>query len=276
LWISISVILSLWSLLSYWRTSKTRFLFGVFLFHIVGIAFKEMAYITPLPASLLLWNEWKKAPFPLERRHWLPIITLLVVVVLAYGFRTWALQGPGFRFGSNGSWLTRWFSYVWGGRPVYLFFAGQVASASVVFTILGFAGLGLKKWKISCASLLVGLSLMLWSDWNTQEAFGVLTQFLAFWSTIPVLKLPIVRDSLLSLIVIVMWVDFLIRRDRRQIFGFSWVLLSYIPLMTAPITEHALYLPSMGWGIFFMVALDNLFRSVRGWWSQHRTAPAPS
>jgi len=45
------------------------------------------------------------------------------------------------------------------------------------------------------------------------------------------------------------WWQFGRRRDRYQLFGYGWLLLAYSPLLTAPITEHALYVMSLGWAI---------------------------
>ncbi|RYG63534.1 hypothetical protein EON80_21035 [bacterium] len=263
LWISISVLLTLWSLLSYWRTSKSRFLISAVLFQIVGIAFKEMAYVTPVMAGLVLWSEWRKHRFAFQPRHWAPIVGLVSIVILAYIFRTWALQGPGFRFGSNGSWLERWVLYNIGGRSASLALAGELGSTSMALTALGLAALAWKKWKAGAVVLACGLALMLWFDGSRGQLFATPIQFLSSSPSVPFWKMPIVQDSLQAFLIFVLWTDFFNRRDPRQVFGYGWMLFAYLPLLTAPITEHALYLPSMGWALFLAVALDNVIRDIR-------------
>ncbi|HEX9996448.1 MAG TPA: hypothetical protein VGB45_04835 [Abditibacterium sp.] len=260
LWIAGSAILTLWSLLSFWRTSKIVFLVSAIFFQIVGIAFKEMAYITPLLAGLVLWFEWKKSPFEIKRHHWVPIAALLLIVVAAYIFRTWALQGPGFRFGTNGSWFFRWVQYVLGGRPANLFVSGQVTPVAIALLGLGFWMMGAKKHRAGFVLGIAGASLIIWADWKSGQPLQTVSQFLAFSPAVPFWQMPIVRDSLLSLVIVGLWVGFLKQLDPTQLFGFCWIVLSYVPLMTAPITEHALYLPSMGWGIFLGVAMQHCFR----------------
>lgn len=263
MWVSIGVLLSLWALLSYWRTAKQRYLWGTVGALLMGIAFKEMAYVTPLLALGVLWHEWPRPAAVSARGRLASIALLFGIVALAFLYRFWVLQGYGFRFGSNGAWFHRFILYVVGGRPLVLALHNVLAPIGVALWVFVVWALVKRRFVAAGGIAVVSVVLCILHD----TLFGI--PFATFYQLItpfPLQANTLYHDMPVAAALMLLWVDLFRHRDRSQLFGYAWMFLAYLPLLTAPITEHALYLPSMGWGIWLSVGLARLGREFVTLW----------
>jgi len=260
-WVAGAIICSLWALLSNIRTGEKRFLLWVFTAQIIGIGFKESVYVLPFMAAVLLWYES-------ALHKWRIVAAMVGLTVAAYVFRFWALQGPGFRFGTNGSWFERFLLYVGGGKPVYLWSQGDLAPLAVGVLIVGIGMIIRGKRETGFGVVVFSGIGILVADAVRGEigltAIRLLQPFLAtYWKT----GLEMIQTSTIAAITIMSLSWTLKRPDRRMLCAFGWVFAAYLPMLTAPITEHALYLASMGsalwWCILLVELLDKALVKVR-------------
>jgi len=263
LWMSLAVISSLWALLSFWKTGDRRFWALAVFAQIVGISIKEMSYITPILALTLLWHQRLHPQISLRLKA-MSIAPFFLLVALASVFRFWALGGMGFRFGTNGSWMMRFVSYCVGGRPLFLPIAdhdfGPLGVALTLFS------LGLWFWshrRPAIVGAVLGLGCIAGSDWLAGEWFNT---FFRLISLFPLWAAMFWVDFLLTTAILISWWRWARGRDPNQTWGYLWILGAYAPLLTAPVTEHALYLVSLGWGIWLAVALESLAQEAACWW----------
>ncbi len=245
-WLASALVLCLWSLLSFWRTGQKRFFAFAVGAQLLAIAVKEMSYITPFLAGLLLWHEWDGERALSRSAQVRSVAVLPGIVAVAFVFRLWALHGMGFRFGTNGSWFYRFCSYCIGGRPASLFSLGDVAPVGVALVLIAALIWRRSGWRRMWPCALAGIVLVLWNDWKSGEAFNTLYRLL---SLLPLWAASFYADVLVALAVIGFWWQFGRVRDRIQLFGYGWLLLAYLPLLSASIMGHALYIPSIGWAI---------------------------
>lgn len=235
--VTLPYIASLWCLLRYCRTDRAGWLIGAFVAFLVSILTKEMAYSLPFMAVPLLWHEGKL------KSHWRVPLALLGMAFVLFAFRHWALQGMGFKFGTNGSWMARLLTNAVGGSMAGILLRGDTLPLAVV-----------------CAGIVVWLASR--RRWMLAGATGAAVVLLYFVATMTAAGF---EDSILlrlmmgelwikaAMTALLVWVAYraVTARNKSQLFGWLWMLIAYLPLATAPITQHALYLPAIGWGIFF-------------------------
>lgn len=277
MWVSASVILSLWALLSFWRTGNGRFWGLAVGAQLVAIAFKEMSYILPFLAALLLWHQWPQLSKGSRTLQVRSVLLSFGVVGVAFVFRFWALQGFGFRFGSNNSWFYRFAINVLGGRSAGTLFGGGDFAPLGVALLLICAVLLLRRQLTKGTALTgaIGAALVVGADVHAHEAFNTFNRILTvspWWAAM------FYSDLAIALVMVLFWWQLFARRDRTQLFGWAWVFLAYLPLTTAPITEHALYIVSLGWAIcagsLLVQAATWVFARSYSWVPRLRTAPS--
>ena len=269
LWCATFYLLSLWCFTRFVRSSNVRWQVAAWVFFVLALLVKEMAYTLPFLLVLILWFENR-----LDR--WKSLLPFWIFAAVAFVFRYWALEGFGFRFGSNGSWPQRWFMDCVGGMPGANLSRGDglplalgcVAVALVIRLVpqrLGFQNS--RPWLLwLIAALLAYAATELAYSSDPGDAFWRL--FLFEMGNNSVWRMTLYTFALLLLLA-----RFAVRRPRVQLFAYGWVLLSYLPLMTAPITHHAHYFVAFGWSLWLAWALLDVvnaapcndgFRSLAG------------
>jgi hypothetical protein len=252
LWCSMAYLASLWCFLKFTRGGGTGWLSGSVGGFVMAICFKEMAYTLPLILLLLLWNEGKLSS------HWRFAVPFCLVAAAAFGFRWWALEGFGFRFGSNGSWPSRWFMDCVGGmaganlsRGDGLPLALSCAATALVIRLrphrLGLPSARAWPLWLMAAFFIYALTEFAYST-NPGDAFWRLFLFETDNNSVW-------RMMLYTLALLLLLTRFVVRRPRVQMFAYGWVVLTYLPLMTAPITHHAHYFVGFGWSIWMAYSL---------------------
>jgi hypothetical protein len=218
---------------------------------VVALLFKEMAYTLPFLLVLILWFENKLG-------QWKSILPFWIFAAGAFALRWWALQGFGFRFGSNGSWPQRWFMDCVGGMPGAnlsrddaLPLALSCAAVALVIRLMP-ERLGLKSARAWPLWLMAALAIYVVTELVYSTILGD-----AFWRLFlfEMGNNSVWRMTLYTFALLLLLVRFVVLHPRVQLFAYGWVLLTYLPLMTAPITHHAHYFVSFGWSLWLAWAL---------------------
>jgi hypothetical protein len=246
MWVATSMICALWALLSYLRTGERRYIFLIFVAQVIAIGFKEMSYALPFVAVALVWFEQKQLE-QIKRKGWGIVIGMFGVVIVAYIVRFWMLSGPGFRFGTNGAWLNRFVTNVVGGPMANSTLLGDFAPIGLALVIVGLTLFFAQKKhsKLTTGLLLFGILGLLVGGIETYYRFVLPVISVYFWAG-TALHYSALSGALLILTVIWAWN----RKDRRILFAWLWVFTAYLPLLTAPLNSHALYLCSIGWALW--------------------------
>lgn len=269
LWVAACLLLGIHALLWFLKTGHRRFVAGLFAAQIAGIAFKEAAYVLPFLAAALVWFVGTR-----KRAGWGVVAGTFGVTLAAYAFRWWALQGPGFRFGTNGSWFERFLLHVGGGRAVNWAWEGDSAALGLAF--VGFALLW--AWSHNRRHALVALGLgaffIMRSDFYAGEFGATLWRLMTpIYGTFVQSGFVLHIDALGALFIGSSAYSAWLRRDRLMGLAALWTVGAYTPLLTAPITDHGLYLCSAGWAFWWgatMIALLRWFRDGAGVFDQKR------
>jgi hypothetical protein len=205
-----------------------------------------------------LWFENK-----LDR--WKSVLPFFIFATGAFVFRWWALQGFGFRFGSNGSWPSRWFMDCVGGMAGANLSRGDalplaLSCAAIALVIrLRPQQLGLQTARVWPFWLMAALVIYALTEitYSTQPGDTFWRLFLFEMGNNSVWRMTLYTFALLLLLA-----RFVVQRPRVQLFAYSWALLTYLPLMTAPITHHAHYFVAFGWSLWLAWALLELVNAA--------------
>ena len=249
-----AILVALWCWTRFFRGGDRRFMWAAFSAQLVAIGIKEMAYVLPFLVLALCWYEraGKRAA---------AVAATFCLTAAAYAFRWWALQGPGFRFGTNGSWDYRFVLHCLGGRGMALAYQGQSGVLGVACLSIGAVLLARRRWRGGAVLATVGAAGIAWTDLHAPMPWATFNQMIMpFVATFPQAALGFYFDALATGMIVVMFVRLATRRDRRQLLAFAWMLAAYLPLLTAPLTDHALYLTSAFWALFFALGLTDLLR----------------
>lgn len=254
--VSLCLLGMCWAFWAYLREGKRARLglsLGLFL---LGLGFKELAYVAPFLVLLILWHERRLFS------QWRAALPFWGLAVASFGFRTWALQGGGFRFGSNGSWLQRFAMECFGGGPSAPLLMGD--GLPLMLSLVALA-LWNARNRCRCAFLLLlALGALGWTEWQFATTRG---------ETLLRLLLPFGTHSFLPRVgqtfgLLALWIFFWRHKSslegRIQRFALGWWLIGYLPLLTAPILQHALYFMSLGWALWLAVPLDWVLRGGLG------------
>ena len=245
--VTLPYIGSLWCLLRYIRTEYSGWLFGSLGVFVLAILTKEMAYTLPIMAALLLWHGGK------FKSHWRILILFFGLAIALFLFRFWALQGMGFRYGSNDSWFYRWTLNMMGGYPLAAIYRGDTLPLAMVYAGVG-GVLALRRAFVAAGcSLVTAIAIYFVTDSGNLQ-HNILSRL----STVELWRYVALTAALIFILF-----RFFKRRDRNQWFGWLFVLIAYIPLMGFHVTSHAWYLPGIGWAIFFAYAIQDVVRSMR-------------
>lgn len=243
IWCGICYVSALWLFLRYIRDGQSQHLALSLLAFVLGITFKEMIYTLPLIVLLMLWYEKQL------RAQWRLALPYFGVALLAVLYRFWALNGPGFRTGTNGAWEHRILVDLLG-PPIRSVISGGSLPVAVALFLLAL----LLAWEPARRRLAIGLagaSLVLLILASRQMGFPVTDALLML--LIPQVWLDVLYIGLILLLTL----RFLLGRRRAQWLGYGWVVITYIPLTTMQVGDHGFYLVAIGWSIWLTEALDD-------------------
>lgn len=237
----ITLLLALWCYTRYLREEPGRWLLAACALYVIGILWKEAAYTFPFFALLLLWyeNKWS---------HWKSLIPIAAITVACFAYRTWALQGRGYHLGSNNSWKERYIMETMGGSVAAMAVNADSLALGVACAVFA-AVLWQKGWRVSAGFALAAVFfVMRYLHFNAGVDTPLLVAVLpAFWWKV----------ALCGLFLLLVY-RFVLNRTRGQWLGWGWVQAAYVPMLTTPITSHALYFLAVGWGIWLAYALLDL------------------
>ena len=252
IWCSSAYLLSLITYIFSAQTTKTIImrLFS-YNFFIIALLFKEMAYTLPFAIILISWfrGEFKESKNG--------IVVYMLIAIAMFAFRTYCLQGRGYHLGSNRAWLYKTLLNL-GGTPTILVITGswmEFATTLVLFSIayLIFFKNAQKQTKIIllsvmfvlfCSSLLLAIKTI---GYTLIALVGYI--FEIEW------KIP-----LSATIFILMMLAIIKHELRAGIFAYLFAFIAYLPLISAPITNHALYLVSAGWSLWLAIGVKSLIQ----------------
>jgi hypothetical protein len=223
---------------------------------VLALTIKEMAYTLPLMMVALLWYEKSLS------KYWRLAATSFLLAACAMAYRTYVLHGFGFRFGSNGSWLPRTIDTLLG-IPGSQIAIGQFLPLTTVLIVAAVCYACCRRWKIAAAFAVAGLlaySVTAFVERGAEDPIYLQWLIGSTWYCAllaGILGLFIVRTAL--------------RHDRGSIFAVSWLLVTYLPLITAPITLHALYLPALGCALWLAFGVADVV-SLLGGYARRATA----
>jgi hypothetical protein len=245
----ISVVLALWCYLHYLRRGSARDLAATCVLFVIGICWKESAYTIPFFALLLLWYE-KQWP------RWKSLLPLGFIALTGIIYRTWALQGRGYHLGSNNSWKERYVTETMGGQVARMAVNSDSLALSLVCAVAAGLLLWQRKRRLALGFGLAALTFLIrFVRFTSDLDFPLLTIFLSpFW----------IKAAFAAACVFIAY-RFLINRERGQLLGFGWIQCAYLPLLTAPLTAHALYFVAVGWAIWLAYTAMDLLPLCWDW-----------
>ncbi len=252
--------LSAWTFLLFLRREERRFLWWSLAFWLSAVAVKESGYCLPFLLPVLLWHEKKL------RSHWRYALIFFILAPLLWAYRWHALGGRGNRTGSNGAWLHRVLVDALG-LPGYL-----ANGDTLTLTVISVGLMLVWGWRVrECGERnrvwpIVGLgALALLCLWQA-------TRFLnnTASDTLSLLSLPRTWPQVgFAALMLAIYTQFLMRRDRAQIFAAAWIAVTFIPLaMQPPTSSHVHYPVAPGWSLLLacgLWALPSSLKSVAAW-----------
>jgi hypothetical protein len=250
MWVGSAILVSGWLFVIYLRTNSRRCLGASLLAFVIGIGFKEMAYVVPLFLVFLMWHEGSFA-------KWKAIAAYFAIGAVCFAYRTYLFHGRGAHYGSNGSWKVRAATDLGGGMAAIQLNHMAFDSFAILFLLLAIANVAvfvtarsrhafgwLSLWGVAFFATLCWIARLdhvsvdvVPAMWALQQNDGLPSRF--------------VCDSFPVVILSLFWFRFATRPDRVQLEGWVWAIIMYLPLTTAPITDHALYQCAVGWAVFF-------------------------
>lgn len=262
IWCCICYVLALWSFLRFLRTDNRRYLLSSVFAFFVALTFKEMAYTLPLMLLPLLWYEKR-----LQERY-LSLAPFFGVALFALAYRFWALQGPGFRNGTNGAWWHRTVVDLGGPPGMYVVNGNSLPIAFVLLLI----AIVLSRSRKRVALGLAVASALVWGFASLQT--GISMDDLLYRFLTP----PMWTDTFYAGFFLLLVFQFLANRRREQWLGYAWVVVAHIPLMAMPVGEHGFYLVAIGWSLWLgeaLLAAPSIFGLTPVYFSKREEA-APS
>jgi hypothetical protein len=261
-WIAICVLGAGWLFDLYLASKRISWLLLSLVVFVIGIGIKEMAYITPI---FLIWILFARRRF---KDKWMSTLPFFVTAVLFFAFRTALFHGRGAYYGSNGSWIYRLLISMFGGKAVPLFGNYNIDSLIIIgalSAIFAWAHLFSDRskaafYKAILLTTVAACLLLLSSDLNEIPPFVTVARFLTVDLRHAIANQYI--PALIVFILLVVWREMITGWNRKYALGYSFAALMYLPLLTAPITEHALYLSAMGWSIVLTTAALSWIKKV--------------
>jgi len=256
-WCGIFIIAALWAYLRFIRSDDNKNFGAAIMFFIIAILFKESAYVTPFLAVALLWYEKKLST------QWKSALVFFGVLTIAVVYRTWALQGTGFKFGSNGSWIQRMISEVGLGS-----FATPLLALQTLPFAIGFALMAVSKHKdlkVWLPYAFAALACYAVAELRSDFFGDAISQLLNVW---PLRTAFIWIVGVKFFLWLWMWHRTIERRERLQAFALIWVLIAYLPLLRAPVTAHGLYFMAPAWALWGACVLLDLQPTLAHFYAQ--------
>lgn len=265
LWTSLGIIGCLHFLLSYWRTGRGRYVSLACLCMLIGICFKELGYVTFFMALALWFFERRRDA---QKTPVWPVFVLFALSVVFFIYRT-VVIGRTTPANSNGSWWERAAINLFAGRAAATMTLGEYVPFAVACTVFAAIMLWRRRFWATGALIAVAAVCVWINDASAEFPFDAALKLM---SVFPLSKAVIWMDSIYTTLMMALWWDFFSKRDEARLFGICWYTLAYLPMLTAPIWQHSLCLPSMGWGLWLAVPLLAVARSLeakaRAWWTK--------
>lgn len=262
--------LSAWTFLVFLRRDRFRFLGLSLLFWVCAVGVKESGYCLPFLLPVLLWHEKK------WRTHWRYALIFFVLAPLLWLYRWHALGGWGNRTGSNGAWMHRVAIDALGLPSSWM--VGQTVSLALIFAALTLIWIWRVRecgesnivWPLVLLTLGTGASLWQATRFMNDTLFNTLMLF-SVASTWHLTAFCLLKSGFHG--------QFLLRRERAQIFAAGWIAATFIPLaMQPPTSPHVHYPVAPGWSLFFACAiwaLPSSLKSVARWLKASPSSASP-
>jgi hypothetical protein len=248
MWNALCYIGACWCWVAYLRSERRAHLISAVALFILNLGFKEMGYSLPFMIVALAWYEGQ-----LQER-WRDALIFFGIAVAAFTYRTWALQGLGFRFGTNGAWLGRLLTNV-GGLPFAITNGNYIVPAVLCWV---YAAIALRRrWLLGAGLLVAGAAL----TELTARSLGV-----GFADGLAMIidDTQVLNQAIMAVLLWLLW-RMLHDRKRAQVMAWLWVAVTYLPLTTAPITAHALYIIALGWAWWLALAMWDAASDIIVW-----------
>lgn len=238
-----------------------RAFLGCCVFFQIGLFFKEHTYVVPIVTAMLLFYHvvYEREVFSVRRREGFALLVLVGLAIGNYAWRTYALSGPGFIFGTNGSAGFRLFQVFTGWPGTVLAMQNTIPLALVCTGFALICGFQ-RRWLVAFTLTALSAGLFLYAAKVLMKGFDdpfyvslfqyrpygmALETGLLLWLYWQVLKpkSPFLFDKM-SLI------QYLRERPKPLVFGLLWVLATYLPLLRQTTTSHTLFVVSAGWSLY--------------------------
>ena len=236
-WVAIAILSSAWAMTHYLKSKNRIALCGSVALCVIACLIKETGFLTPL---VILWILIVQ-----KSKQWALAIPHCVTVAAIIVYRTIIFHGRGAHYGSNGSWLTRSVSYMFGT------FGAQIVNHNldsiVLAAFITAVALAAMRRKSAAVAAVTFIALLL--------ADGYL---LGLGAVINIARLTMPQDYPIALpllnsmpLFVLACVAYFMRRSIESLQGLALAIILFLPLLTAPITAHALYQPAIGWALIF-------------------------
>ena len=248
-WHAVPYVVCLWCFLRFLRGENARHKWLALLWFWIALLVKEMAYTVPLMVLMLAWHEGKL------RTKWRDAAPFFALAAAMVTFRFWALQGVGFRMGSNTQWPMRFLTDMGGGPFVRLLHSDFLTLIAVCGALALWQTLE-RRWWHAAALLAATCVQIAVSAHDADMTFGEVASRLLVSDEWP--------GVLYLAALLFLWWRCLRRKNKHQIFGVLWAIIVYLPLLSGPNTSHIFYFVGIGWAIWFAYGLLDIAELLRG------------
>jgi hypothetical protein len=257
-WITCAMLGSLWLFLRYLCTNRRSYFAASIAVLVIALGIKELAYVAPL---IVVWCLAIRG----RLRDWKLAVPYAAVCAAALVYRTIVFHGRGAHYGSNGTWVQRlaeWF----GGLPAaqavnhnldaFVLVAFPFAVWAVVHAVRVRTGASV----LMAAAALIVATFLNYGDARLAGVGAAINAFRFFVTGRGELMPEPVASSMPIIGILWLWYCILRLRNPLAIAGIVFAAIAYLPLLTAPILAHALYLCSVGWALVIVASLGELIR----------------
>lgn len=267
-WTSLCIFACLGCLLNFWESKNKLWVLGAVGCMALAICFKELGYVTFFMAGGL----WCLLRYRKQSPEWWPLAVLFLASLVFFAYRT-SVLGRTMPANSNGAWLQRAANNLIGGRAVATISLGEYIPLAISCFLCALLCLRKRQyWPAGILGLIVVTCVWI-NDSKAEFPYDSALKIMAMY---PSMKCALLVDTVLTLIIFFFWGSYLARRDPVRTYALGWIFLAYLPMLTAPVWQHSLYLPSMGWGLWFAVPLLSFWNAGVARWKSGEASESPA